>query len=123
MVESPNQEDHQSENAAFSSNSKKYCSQYLGMKEEIYRGRNKCYGTSAKHFSLRLEADKRYTQNAERMQMKYCKSKRKSVQTFNVGDFVSIKVPRIDRTSTDLHRLPCIVVQRLGSKHFLYRLR
>ena len=44
--------------------------------------------------------------------MKYCKSKRKKVQTFNVGDFVSIKVPRIDRTSTDLYRLPCIVVQK-----------
>ena len=63
------------------------------------------------------------TQNAECMQLKYCKSKCKKVQTFNVGDFVSIKVPHIDRTSTDLHRLPCIVVQRLGSKHFLYRLR
>ena len=33
MVESPNQEDHQSENAAFSSNSKKYCSQHLGRKK------------------------------------------------------------------------------------------
>ena len=93
------------------------------MKEEIDRGRNKCYGTSAKDFSLHLVADKRYTQNAERMQMKYCKSKRKKVQTFNVDNFVSIKVPRIDWTSTDLHRLPCIVLQRLDSKHFLYRLR
>ena len=93
------------------------------MKEEIDRGRNKCYGTSAKHFSLHLEADKQYTQNAECMQMKYCKSKRKKVHTFNVGDFVSIKVPCIDWTSTDLHRLPCIVVQRLDSKHFLFRLR
>ncbi len=43
--------------------------------------------------------------------------------TFTVGDFVSIKIPRIDRSSTDLHRLPCVVVEKLGQTHHLYRLR
>ena len=54
------------------------------------------------------------------MRMKYCKAKNKKVMTFNLG---GIKVPRIDRSSTDIRRLPCIVVQKLGSKFYLYRLR
>ena len=76
-----------------------------------------------KHLKTRQEADKRYQQNAVHMTMKYCKAKNKKVMTFNLGDFVSIKVPRIDRSSTDIRRLPCIVVQKLGSKFYLYRLR
>ena len=81
------------------------------------------FGYSKKHLRLRQEADERYRRNAERMKMKYCKAKHKKVATFNPGDFVSIKIPRIDRTSTDIHRLPCIVVEQLGSKYHLYRLR
>ena len=79
--------------------------------------------TSTKHDFLRKEADKQYRINAERMQLKYSKGRRKKVQTFSAGDAVSIRIPRIDRTSTDSMRLPCIVVERLGSKFFLYRLR
>ena len=55
--------------------------------------------------------------------MKYCKAKRKKVITYNAGDFVSVKVPRIDRTSTDFHRLPCVVVDVLGKEFHLYRVR
>ena len=82
-----------------------------------------CLGTSSKHLVVRKEADERYRLNAERMKMKYCKDKRKKIVTFCCGDFVSVKIPRLDRTSTDLHRLPCVVVQVLGKKHHLYRLR
>ena len=49
--------------------------------------------------------------------------KQKKVHTFEVGDTVSLRIPRIDRAATDLHRLACIVVQRLGKKNLLYRLR
>ena len=80
-------------------------------------------GTSQKHLMTRIEADKRYRLNADRMRLKYCKTKRKKVMVFAIGNFVSIKIPRIDRTSTDFHRVPCIVVERLGSKFHLYRLR
>ncbi len=80
-------------------------------------------GNSQKHLKLRKEADERYRQNAERMRLKYAKAKRKKVMTFNPGDFVSIRIPRIDRTSTDFHRVPCVVVERLGSEFHLYRLR
>lgn len=76
---------------------------------------------ATKHFLVRQEADKEYRRNAERMQLKYHRSNRKNVQTFSVGDIVSIRIPRIDRSSTDSRRLPCIVVERLGSKFFLYR--
>ena len=80
-------------------------------------------GNSEKHLSLRKEADTRYRLNAERMRMKYCKARRKKVMTFECGDFVSVKIPRIDRTSTDFHRLPCVVVEVMGKVHLLYRLR
>ena len=48
---------------------------------------------------------------------------KKKVRTFDVEDTVSVRVPRIDHTATDLHRLPCIVVERRGNIHFLYRLQ
>ena len=48
--------------------------------------------------------------------MKYCKVENKKVMTFNLGDFVSIKDRR---SSTDIRRLPSIVVQKLGSKLFI----
>ena len=46
------------------------------------------------------------------------KSKKKG--TFSVGNFVSVKIPRINRASTDLHRVPCIVVEVLGKEYHLY---
>ena len=82
-----------------------------------------CLGSSEKHLRIRVTADKLYKRNAESMQAKYSKSKRKKIMTFSVGNTVSVKVPRIDRTSTDLHRLIRIVVECRGSEHFLYRLR
>ena len=68
---------------------------------------NVILSTTEKHKLLRLKADKMYRRNAERMQLKYSKAKRKKICTFSVGNFVSVKIPRIDRTSTDLHRVPC----------------
>ena len=47
----------------------------------------------------------------------------KSVHIFEEGDTVSVRVPRIDRAATDLHRLACVVIERLGRKRFLYRLQ
>ena len=79
--------------------------------------------TTVKHRNLREEADKHYRLNAERMQLKYYKARRKKVLTFSPGDLVSVRIPRIDRTSTDFHRVACVVVERLGTKFHLYRLR
>ena len=33
---------------------------------------------------------------------------------FKVGDFVTVRIPRIDRTCTDFPRIPCIVVAVQG---------
>ena len=56
------------------------------------------------------EADKRFRANAEKMQLKYCKGKRKKIKAFCHGSFVSVRIPRTDHVSTDRHRLPCVVV-------------
>ena len=47
----------------------------------------------------------------------------KKTKTFQPGEKVAVRIPRIDRACTDLHRLPCIIVQRQGKTHYLYRLR
>ena len=66
-------------------------------------------------------ADEYYRQNAEHMKDRYNNSK--LVQVFQKGDVVSLRIPRIDLAATDLHRLPCVVRERLGKKYFLYRLQ
>ncbi|KAL5516079.1 hypothetical protein EMCRGX_G001345 [Ephydatia muelleri] len=37
------------------------------------------------------------------------------IKQFAVGDNVSVRIPRIDRANTDLQRLPCIVVEIVGT--------
>ena len=94
-----------------------------GSSQDITRDKSDFLASTEKHRQLREAADKQYRLNAERMKLKYCKTKRKKVLDFSEGDFVSVRIPRIDRTSTDFHRLPCVVVECLGSKFHLYRLR
>ena len=85
-----------------------------------------CYhqslATTSKHILMRKKADICYCENAKRMQLKYTKAKRKKIMTFSVGDYVSVHIPRIDCSFTDSHRLPSIVVERLGTKFYLYQL-
>ena len=49
-----------------------------------------------------------YCRDAEWIQLKYAKSKHKKMTTFSEGDFVSVRVPRIDRSFTDSHHLHCL---------------
>ena len=97
------------------------------IKQESNEDQNTCprphLATTDKYIHIRKEADKLYLQNAERMQMKYTKCKRKKVLTFCPRNVVTVRIQRIDLTSTDFHCIPCVVVERLGSKFFLYRLR
>ena len=93
-----------------------------GKSQDITRDKSDFLATTEKYRQLREAADKQYCLNAERMKLKYCKGKRKVLE-FSEGDFVSVRIPRIGRTSTDFHRLPCVVVECLGSKFHLYRLR
>ena len=76
--------------------------------------------TSKKHIEKRKHADYHYQQNAIRMRDRYNKKK---VYNFKVGDKVALRIPQIDRTTTDLHHLPCIIVQCHGKKQFSYQLQ
>ena len=40
-----------------------------------------------------------------------------------MGESVGLEIPRIDRTATDVHRLPCATVQVVGKAQDMYRLR
>ncbi len=51
------------------------------------------------------------------------RSIQKKVKNFAVGEVVSVRILRIDRTSSDLPRLPRIVVQLKGEAKHLHRLR
>lgn len=67
---------------------------------------------------VRSIADQNYLKAANRMANRY--NKANNVACFSAGDCVSVRIPRIDRTSSDLPRLPCVVVE---VTHNLYRLR
>ena len=68
-----------------------------------------------------MVADRKYLQSAKKMKDRY--KKMKKVGSLSVGDKVSLRIPRIDRTSSDLSRLPCVVVGVVGQAQSLYRLR
>ena len=42
---------------------------------------------------------------------------------FKEGDLVTIRIPKIDRTSTDMPRLLCLVVEVRGKAQESYHLR
>ena len=41
-------------------------------------------------------------------------NKQHSTLSFVIGESVSLRIPRIDRASSDLSRLPCVVVDIVG---------
>ena len=45
------------------------------------------------------------------------------VHTFNKGDIVSLRIPRIDCATMDLYPLHCVVVVIVGTKQPLYLLQ
>ena len=55
------------------------------------------------------------------MKLKY--EKQHKVKEFRVGEYVSVLVPQIDRASTDLQWLPCVVVEVIRKARVVYRLR
>ena len=82
--------------------------------------RQKPLATMEKHRSVREKADTVYRKNADRMKLKHAKQHK--VKDFRVGDSVSVRVPHIDRASTDPQRLPCVVVEVTGKSQVAYRL-
>ena len=57
---------------------------------------------------------------AKKMTSRYDKKK---AMRFQIGDSVSIRIPRIDRTCTDIPRIPCVIVEVHGKVQESYRLR
>ena len=56
------------------------------------------------------------------MVKRYSKRNKRKIVEFSVGDNVSVKVPRIDRTRTDAPRLPCVVINISGNDTKNYKL-
>ena len=57
---------------------------------------------------------------AKKMASRYDKKK---AMRFQIGDSVSIRIPRIDRTCTDMPRIPCVIIEVHGKVQESYRLR
>ena len=76
--------------------------------------------TSEKHRYIREEADRNYRKAAERMKLQYSKLKGKKIRTYALGDKVSLRIPRNERSSSDIPRLLCEVIEVKGNH--LYRL-
>jgi len=77
--------------------------------------------TLSKHRNVRKKADILYQINAERMKHKH--SLVHKVKKFAVEESVGLRIPRIDWTTTDVHRLPCVIVKVVGKAQDMYCLR
>ena len=84
-------------------------------------GQKKPLATISKHQHVRQKANEAYLKNAQKMQRKHAKNAK--IHVFTVGEYASVRIPRIDRTATDLQRLPCIIVEVIGKAQSMYRLR
>ena len=62
------------------------------------------------------------TYKAATSMSKFYRKKRKTACEFNVGDRVSLGIPKLDRTSTDLPWLHCVVIDVHGEKVLSYSL-
>ena len=71
-------------------------------------------------FKVRENARERFMKAATKMANRY---NGRNVTKFKKGDLVTVRIPKIDRTSTDLLRLPCLVVEVRGKAQESYRLR
>ncbi len=61
--------------------------------------------------AVRNETRKRQAISSETMSKKHDRKRNKKSRTYNVGDYVSVKSPRIDRHGTDLPRITSIVIR------------
>jgi hypothetical protein len=80
-------------------------------------------GTSSAHIRRRKRALVHYIKSADNQVQKQSKNKRAKVQPFERGDYVTVRIPPQDRMSTDMPRLPAVVVEIRGTKRISYRLR
>ena len=67
--------------------------------------------------SIRIKADRKYLSSAKRMAERY-----NSTLSFVISESVPLRIRIIDGASSDLSRLPCVVVDIVGGDQSLYRL-
>ena len=87
----------------------------------LLKSNSRVLATTEKHLPVRQIADKEYLKNANRMMVKY--NLKHKVKEFHVGDCVTERIPHIDRASTNPNRLPCIIVQVIGTACAMYHLQ
>ena len=61
--------------------------------------------TSTRHLKIREVADNEHRKNAEQMKIQYAKRKHHQIKTYCAGDSVTVRIPRNERSSTDMPRL------------------
>ena len=71
-------------------------------------------------FKAREHAREKFMKAATKMANRY---NTRNAKKFKKGDLVTVRIPKIDRTSTDMPRLPCLVVEVCGKAQESYRLR
>ena len=71
-------------------------------------------------FKVREHARERFMKAAMKMANRY---NARNVTKFKKGDLVTIRIPKIDQTSTDMPRLLCLMVEMRGKAQESYRLR
>ena len=54
--------------------------------------------------------------------MKQKHAKHVKMHQFAVGEYASLQIPRVDRASTDLQRLPCVIIEVVGKAQAMYHL-
>ena len=70
----------------------------------------------------RAELNKNKDKNSEMMVKKHDHKTNKKTRVFKIGDTVLLKIPRIDRTGTDLKRLPGTICKLSDDKQVFYRI-
>jgi hypothetical protein len=68
------------------------------------------------HTKIRKKALDNSYHSAARMSTYYNKKKGMKVQTFHIGDKVTVSIPKLDRSKTDVPRLPCVIAHVYGDK-------
>ena len=78
--------------------------------------------TSPTRKRIRNETLRNLEENAEMMSHKYSNVKRIRVIDFKINDHVGVEVPKDDRHSTDMLRLPCCIIGKTSGTQPTYRL-
>ncbi|XP_057293463.1 uncharacterized protein LOC130622082 [Hydractinia symbiolongicarpus] len=78
--------------------------------------------TMNRHKKVRQPASKNIKCAQNIMKVRFEKKHKSRKAYFVVGDNVSVRIPPKDRTSTDLLRLPCVVIEVTGEKMKYYKL-